>query len=662
VLLGARGLRAFQRLFAWVVGYKRRLPRTRRNLPGSGEADGAAAPLSGRLMLRLAEVLLDERTLAGALVKRLTWAFHRLVRRARRLNNVRLLRRGAVGTAWTVLDFGCALIKGIIAHGLVVSDQRRASDPRATDPNSGWGYYDRLDQWDFRDWLRYYGASPETRGSPLVRMIYDAAFSYRAGGRFSPRTGELTGEEMGAGTVLRIMLLMGFTYKHAFYFKMRAGMGDVIAAPLYEVLRQRGVQFRFFHRLKSVALGDNDTMVDQLDFEVLAETDGDSDYQPLEEAGGLLTWPAKPDAEQILPEHYDDACNADRYFHKLSRKPRVLSLTRKEFDVVVLAIPSSCVAYAAPELVRAGERAAASPAVYDPRSRWRDVPELATVQTLALQLWFKLSLEELGWDRSPPLLSLFHDPLNTWCDMSQTLDQERWPEGSRPRSVAYFCGPLPDEIGLPSPARLAVMTPAELAALDAKVLAEADAGVADLLDTLEQLLPNVRGSGAGEPRRFAPRDPNDDRPPRFNWSLLVDPEHRHGPARLAAQFRRANYELSERCALALPGQTQRRVPAGDTGYANLVVAGDWTRNGINAACFEGAVQSGIRAARAVSDHPALYVIRAERLVNLEANLRPRPGPDAIVRLPRARRKSGGLRGPFGAPPAGQPPSRGDSPS
>ncbi len=33
-------------------------------------------------------------------------------------------------------------------------------------------------------------------------------------------------------------------------------MGDVVFAPFYEVLKQRGVRFEFFHRLENVALAD----------------------------------------------------------------------------------------------------------------------------------------------------------------------------------------------------------------------------------------------------------------------------------------------------------------------------------------------------------------------------------------------------------------------
>jgi uncharacterized protein with NAD-binding domain and iron-sulfur cluster len=42
------------------------------------------------------------------------------------------------------------------------------------------------------------------------------------------------------------------------------------------------------------------------------------------------------------------------------------------------------------------------------------------------------------------------------------------------------------------------------------------------------------------------------------------------------------------------------VDPGDTGFGNLVAAGDWTRNDIDGGSVEGAVTSGIRAARALT--------------------------------------------------------------
>jgi uncharacterized protein with NAD-binding domain and iron-sulfur cluster len=609
LFLGARGLRAFQRVFAPLIGYKRELPKRRRRLPTGEEESRASAvgPITTRALLRIVEHVLDERTIAGRIFKGLAWFGHGVVRRARGLNNIRLLRRGAVGTWWTVLDFSLAALKGIIEHGVLIGT-RREGDPRLGDPDAAWGSYDRIDRWDFREWLGRFGAAPETQASPIVRMIYDAAFSYRDGGRSNPKTGRLDGAEMGAGTVLRIMFLMAFTYKHAFYFKMRAGMGDIIAAPLYEVLRRSNVRFKFFHRLTDLKIGEDAAgrpQISEVKIAELARTRDAREYSPLKVVGSLLTWPSQPDRDQIVKEDYEDACNADRYLHARARAP-VESVLRAgdDFDAVILGIPPACLPYVCGDLIRAGESAARIGGPADPRSRWAAVKSLGTVQTVALQLWFKLSLRDLGWRDSPPLLSLFYDPLNTWCDMGQTLPQEPWPDAERPRSVAYFCGPLPDRIIFPDPGALRAASPDEVARLRALLEAQGDEGIDRLLQTLDQLLPNVAG-------------PSEQDLPQFNWSLLLDPQHRKGRARLAAQYRRINFEPSERCTLALPGETETRIPADDTGYANLVVTGDWIRNGVHAACFEGAVQAGIRAARAVSADPHLYPIKAEQLLNVD---------------------------------------------
>ena len=40
--------------------------------------------------------------------------------------------------------------------------------------------------------------------------------------------------------------------------------------------------------------------------------------------------------------------------------------------------------------------------------------------------------------------------------------------------------------------------------------------------------------------------------------------------------------------------------AGDTGYSNLTITGDWIDNGLYVACMEGAIISGIYGARAVT--------------------------------------------------------------
>ena len=49
-----------------------------------------------------------------------------------------------------------------------------------------------------------------------------------------------------------------------------------------------------------------------------------------------------------------------------------------------------------------------------------------------------------------------------------------------------------------------------------------------------------------------------------------------------------------------PGSVEHRLPSGDSGFANLKLAGDWTRNGVDGGCVEAAVISGMDAARAIT--------------------------------------------------------------
>ena len=44
-----------------------------------------------------------------------------------------------------------------------------------------------------------------------------------------------------------------------------------------------------------------------------------------------------------------------------------------------------------------------------------------------------------------------------------------------------------------------------------------------------------------------------------------------------------------------------------SGFENLVLAGDWVRNGMNVGCVEGAVMGGMQAARAISGWPETIV-------------------------------------------------------
>ncbi len=60
--------------------------------------------------------------------------------------------------------------------------------------------------------------------------------------------------------------------------------------------------------------------------------------------------------------------------------------------------------------------------------------------------------------------------------------------------------------------------------------------------------------------------------------------------------------------LSLPGTLRYRLPPGDSGFSNLVLAGDWTDCDINAGCVEAAVISGRLAACKITGQPESTVV------------------------------------------------------
>ena len=87
-------------------------------------------------------------------------------------------------------------------------------------------------------------------------------------------------------------------------------------------------------------------------------------------------------------------------------------------------------------------------------------------------------------------------------------------------------------------------------------------------------------------------------PRDFHWDGLVGSSGQ-GAERLEAQFWRANINPSDRYVQSRPGTSRFRLSPGESGYDNLVLAGDWTDSGFNAGCIEAATISGLLAARAI---------------------------------------------------------------
>jgi uncharacterized protein with NAD-binding domain and iron-sulfur cluster len=232
----------------------------------------------------------------------------------------------------------------------------------------------------------------------------------------------------------------------------------------------------------------------------------------------------------------------------------------EDFDALVLAIPIGMAPIVCAELI-------------DDRPEWRAMVEhVTTTATQALQLWLRDDEPSLGWPEPGTTVSAYESPFNTWASMPQLIEVEQWPDHDRPGSIAYFCGALQAAWppGAPSDAYLAEHR--ERVRGNAVELVERH---------LVHLLPGTSDGGS------------------FRWELLCGRNGHTGRGAIDTQLCLANVDPSDRYVQCSPGSDAHRLRADESGYDNLVLAGDWTDNGLNAGCIEAAVVSGLQAANAI---------------------------------------------------------------
>jgi uncharacterized protein with NAD-binding domain and iron-sulfur cluster len=443
---------------------------------------------------------------------------------------------------WQVIDIILAILRGSITSGLAV-------DPRG---------FDAINDHEWLDWLHMHGASPRSLDSGFVRGIYDLVFAYEGGDTSRPR--------LAAGVALRGSMRMFFTYRGALFWRMTAGMGDIVFAPLYEVCKRRGVRFEFFHRLRNVGLAphvpDRTPYVERLEFDVQARLAG-ADYQPLVNVRGLPCWPSEPDYQQLQDGDRirDEGWAFETPSERRTVGTRVLRV-REDFDFVVIGLGIAALPEVCSELLVRSHR-------------WRAMCRHGeTTATQAFQLWMREDSQQLGWRHPPINLSGFAATFDTWADMSHLIPRENW---SAPvASIAYFVSALPDLSGDPTQ----------------RVRSNA---VHFLNNDVGALWPNAT-----------------DSPGQFRWQVLAcahpNDESSEGPARFDTQFWKANTDPSDRYSLSTPGSIAYRLSPLDMSFDNLTIAGDWTQTGLDSGCVESAVMSGLLAAHAISHSPPLETI------------------------------------------------------
>ena len=459
-----------------------------------------------------------------------------------------------------LIDLSLAFFRGTIADGLFRNG------------------FDAIDDWEISDWLLHYGASPEAVYSAVFRGCYDYVFGYPAG--------VTDHRSVGAGTAIRGLLRLAFTYKGSLFFKMMAGMGDTIFGPYYQVLKHRGVKFKFFNAATNLALDHTKTYVEAIDMVEQAELKS-GDYDPLIPVQDLPCWPSEPLWDQLKDGKKLEKEGVDFECEKEAPKGRAYRLKKGEdFDEVILGASLGSLPYMAQELVGAS-------------TRWRVMlDKVPTVATHAAQFWLNKTAKDLGWndvvaahntgtlpDDLRTVITSFVEPLDTWADMTDLIGREDWKD-PQPKSIAYFCSPAHD------------------AGVDKVPFEDSVRDWAD--NALTQMWPKAEKNG------------------KFDLSVLHAEGAKPGIDTFKAQYFRQNFYGSERYVLSVPGSVQYRLPPDGSGFANLFLAGDWTRCGINAGCVEAATISGLGAARGLTG--------ADIQIVGEFDMSPTAGPTEAAKL------------------------------
>lgn len=432
--------------------------------------------------------------------------------------------------------------------------------------------FDTVNDIEFRAWLTTNGAQAVTIDGPLVRSFYSQVFAPNLGPSVLDldagkiwNTADHPGE-LAAGITALVAVGEYLAYRGAVLWKPTAGFAEAVVGPMYEVLRGRGVTVEFFQRVDSLGLSADRTNVETIAMTLQVRQAGDTPYRPTAPVQGISCWPSEPFWEQLegghalRSEHLDFECGAIDVRTAQARTLRIGA----DFDFAVLAISAAALPPICRELLADN--------VNNPR--FTDMlAHTHTVMTQAFQVWSNRSVEQLQWPHPGAVASAFIEPLDTYCDMSELKDRESWQPNDGVQSIGYFCGLL-DDTADDSPAA------ANHRARDGA------------RDYLSRHL-TTQWPGAIDPATGG-----------FDWSVLVDREDRVGPARLDAQFVRANFELTERYVQTPPNSVKFRLRADESGYRNLILAGDWTQNGLNLGSVEAAVMSGMLASRAISGSPA----------------------------------------------------------
>jgi uncharacterized protein with NAD-binding domain and iron-sulfur cluster len=420
-----------------------------------------------------------------------------------------------------------------------------------------------VDDEEFRAWLKRHSSfsgaeaartDPLAFESPCVQTFYDASFSYLGGEAAQPN--------VAAGVGLRAILRIMLDYSGPIILEMQAGMGDTVFTPLYLLLKQRSVSINFFHRLTGVNLDATGSRIESLELSRQVTLKGVA-YDPLVTVKDLPCWLSVPDYSQIVEGKALQASGANLEHWNSGWTDRGGSFTLKQgapngFSRVVLAISYALLPQVTVALAS--------------NTRWAEMIDgLGVTNTVAAQLWFARTAHALGRTGPSDIIGAYREPWSSLSDFTHLLGRECWPAGAAPACLYYTCGP----IGNADP-------PDEAAVFDQLQSFLAGSGV--------PIFRGAEGGGGG-----------------FDWNVLFVADRSVGADRLQAQYWRVNSDPTEQYVISTANTPKVRLRADQSGFDNLVIAGEWVDTVVNISSIEATVIAGMRAARAISGQPETII-------------------------------------------------------
>ena len=488
--------------------------------------------------------------------------------------------------ALLTLDFYATLIVGALTDNVAVNG------------------YDVLDEENWTDWLIRHGIHEATLQSPLVMITVNICYQ-------SPNGDTSRAARMAAGVYVD-WTLRTCAYAQAFLWSFAAGSGETVVAPIYEVLKRRGVKFEFFHKVEKLRLSKDKRTVAAVEFTLQATLkDPERGYEPLIEVKGLPSWPDHPRYEQLTEGEQLMAAKVDLESYWAAwpnvtvphLKPTRTLTHGVEYDQLVFAIALGAAPYLCDELI-------------SEKPAWAGmVANIPTLQTQAMQLWLSKDLYELGWSEklNPqkneiPISGTYFCPPNGNAEYHDLLKYEDWPKDNMPKALWYFCGLMPD-YEPPAPFSDHDYPRRQRDRVKAQCIQYLQTSIGTMLPKATVRANNPAGDPMG-----------------LDFGLLVDTRDgaAQGVQRFDSQFWRANIDPTERYVATPPGSVKYRLEAWSSGFENLTLAGDWIYTGLNVGSFEGAAMSGKLASHAISNYPALDTVIGYPTI-------PRPGRTAAAK-------------------------------